>query len=689
MKHLPKFLLVFLIVSLVLTGSVEIPRVKGQVQSVFGKSDLAEADWVTLELKRPYGFRGEQINLTAVTNYDSVVVEIYLPNSNLWQNDTYNANESRLINIAAQAPFGEYHIVGKIPNAMTGVWFSVVDDENFQATSLPFEKVHKNVTYWVFGNKTLAIVYREQRLSIHIPDLPSAVSINCFNNSDIFVARFSSAVVDVDLSLVFVHGGAKLVINGTSDSQKDFSFQFYSPMQIKKWYNRIKIQKEGLMGTVPNSLFFDWTDFVKVKEHLSYNYTTHTLTVHDVPQTFRLDPSFGVTTEAPTLGSYINNEVKGIHASPASDGTADSITIWLGTFSGSAFAVKCALYEYAASGTTPLIENGVTEERIFGQETHGWQTFNFEGTKPSISAEDEYWIVAWGNGTNYIDLRYETGASGIGFHKQATYDGFPDPITVYTGTREHSVFCNYTTTGEEKNFFGSIQPQYSIGRALSWSFNRYATVTQQFTVTQAATWTFNLYSLITETFTIDNLRAIEFSLYKAILPAWTITEAAAWQFNLFATVNPTFTVLSTAQFIEAGILNFYGAITQTFTLNFLKAVTFSRYVTLSPTFTIESTVLTGAFLNFWGSIIERFTVANQKTVVWTLQSLVSPELVVESVVQAFQPGLIYIYGVINFVQRVRGWTTLPVPELDVALALAAISFILAIISLALLVTKKD
>ncbi|MCK4435112.1 hypothetical protein KAU92_06440, partial [Candidatus Bathyarchaeota archaeon] len=233
MKYANLILLVFLIASLVATTWVQIPPVKAQEPLFY---------YVNLDLKRPYGFRGEQINLTALTNYDSVVVEIYLPNLNLWKNETYLANETRLTNIAGQAPFGEYRIIGKIPNSSHTIWFSVVDGENFQATSFPFLKVHKDIEYYVFGNKTLAMVYGEQRLSVHLPDLPSGVSINCYNNSDIFVARFKDDFlgINIDLSLVFVHEGAKLVLNGTSDVDS-FSFKFYSPRQIKKFFDKIKV----------------------------------------------------------------------------------------------------------------------------------------------------------------------------------------------------------------------------------------------------------------------------------------------------------------------------------------------------------------------------------------------------------------------------------------------------------------
>jgi len=73
-----------------------------------------------------------------------------------------------------------------------------------------------------------------------------------------------------------------------------------------------------------------------------------------------------------------------------------------------------------------------------------------------------------------------------------------------------SIYCTYTpSAGETKNFFGSINLQFSVIHEKTVSFNRYSAINPTFTVNGVAEFVtgqiLNLFGSITETFTIDSL----------------------------------------------------------------------------------------------------------------------------------------------------------------------------------------
>lgn len=396
--------------------------------------------WLNLELKRPYGFRGESINLTAQTDYESVVIEFYLPNENLWKNQTWSANESRLINVPLVAPLGEYRIVGKVPNAYTTVWFTLVDSENFQATSFPYNKTHKDIQYNIFGNRTLRVSYQEQELSVHLPQLPAAVTVNCFNNSDIFVARFQSAVVDIDLSLVFVYEGAKLVINGTKETEGNFSFSFYSPRQIKNFFKRIQLTTNQVFGNNPD-LFFDWGDFIKAKEHFSYNETTHILTVHNVPKTFRLDPTFGYTNAGASYNS-MGNTIRGSVFTVLSgivgiDVITHNIT-WYGRYRNvQTAAAKCMIHK--ASDLSFVAET----EEIVGGSSVQWNTHDF-ASPVTLQSDTTYILTVWGE-SSQGRVYYDSGDTNQGVSQSLTYNTAPNPLDPTYDNNKYSIYAFFNS----------------------------------------------------------------------------------------------------------------------------------------------------------------------------------------------------------------------------------------------------
>lgn len=465
MKKLFPLFLLFLIVSLSLP--LFIPKIEGQILNDY---------WINLELDQVYGFRGEQINITAQTNHENVTVLIYDPLETLVYNNTWIANETRTIPISQTALFGEYRINGLITNKTQEKWFNVVDKENFQSVTFPFIRSHKGIEYSVFANKTLIMNVENQKLSVHLPDLPSGVTVNCFNNSDIFVARFKSGVIDIDLSLVFVRQGAKLVINGTSDSQKDFKFKFYSPKQIKKFAQKIELLRENVVGNDPNALIFDWSDFVKAKEHLEYNHTTHTLTVKNVPQTFKLDPMFGKDDIGGTTDwSPGPNYIWGTKFTLSEAGDITNIGCYLfGT--GTA---KCMIY-VDSSGYPGAYKTVSSEVSL----PSGWNWVDFS-TSVSLTADD-YWLFSWvkdGAG----DMKYDAGSTNQSCSKWRAYGTPPDPFPSGAAfyDREYSIYANYTVAGE---FTYTLQETFNFSSSMNQYKEKLYTQTQTVNFSESLIW---------------------------------------------------------------------------------------------------------------------------------------------------------------------------------------------------------
>lgn len=150
-----------------------------------------------------------------------------------------------------------------------------------------------------------------------------------------------------------------------------------------------------------------------------------------------LDPKFGCDTEG---GTSINNEdqIVGIIATCPESGVADSISVYLGVTGD--HHCKCALYD--SSGN--LITNGVTEEKVVGSITD-WITFNFVGTKPTLSAQD-YIIVVWAESAAGSFLVYWDAEVGKGRLQNQTYNSFPDPVSFTTDNYKRSIYCTYTTS---------------------------------------------------------------------------------------------------------------------------------------------------------------------------------------------------------------------------------------------------
>ena len=180
--------------------------------------------------------------------------------------------------------------------------------------------------------------------------------------------------------------------------------------------------------------------------------------------------------------------------------------------------------------------------------------------------------------------------------------------------------------------------------------------------------------------------AQEKSFYGVINSQFTINHASTCTFNLYSTLNPTFTISSI--FTSGAILNFFGSITETITINYLKAVSFNRESIINEIFTVTGTYTSGTFLEFFGSIIQQFTVTTTKAFSFTRYALINEIFIIHGQIE--MPGLLNIYGIINLVFDIVGYSPIAAPlTIDVVLGIAAIGFIIAIVALAVAINKKD
>jgi len=146
-----------------------------------------------------------------------------------------------------------------------------------------------------------------------------------------------------------------------------------------------------------------------------------------------VDPNFGYETEGAS-NIDILNYIRCYSATPASGGTADSITASIHSYTSGA-KVKCALYDQI--GNYNLLSPQVEEKTLSAIE---WVTFNIT-SGPSISTQ-AYFIAAWG-GIQDVRIHYDSGGSGNRV-KSTTYNGWPNPLYGSASTDKYSIYCAYT-----------------------------------------------------------------------------------------------------------------------------------------------------------------------------------------------------------------------------------------------------
>lgn len=361
---------------------------------------------VLLDIDKVYHARGEQFTLTTYSDVTSEInVRVYDPDQILMYDKVWNS-ETRTLPIAADAKYGDYFIEASVFNGdfTHEKWLTVVDDGNFTVASLPWSRTHKNVTYTVYSDRRLVMERGEQQLTLRLPDLPN-VSITPYVNQDMFVARLQSGVIDIDLVFVFVAKGIKLVIRGKSDGPRTtFKFKLASSHNLVKWARHLSLQQPNKIGFVPWALKFDWRDLAKAWSHITYDAATQTVTVHDVPQTFQLDPTFGEEGDGDGDWNFNANLKYGTIFTLTEDGDITNISARMTNRFGSGEYAKCMIYNESGGDPNAL---QATSAELEGDDAIGWDNFV---TTQSLTAAD-YCLAVFSDSGNGIRRQYEA-ASG-------------------------------------------------------------------------------------------------------------------------------------------------------------------------------------------------------------------------------------------------------------------------------------
>jgi len=317
-----------------------------------------------------------------------------------------------------------------------------------------------------------------------------------------------------------------------------------------------------------------------------------------------VDPTFGYETQGSSLDGLWDLDCLfgSLHTSPADADTADSISVCCKTLSGT-YNFKGVI---ALHSTLNIISNGITDSTTF-TNVKQFYTASYS-TPPSLSPNTAYVLMAVGD-YNGAQLFYDTGDADQG-HEDSTnsYASPTNPTDATHNTDKFSIYCTYSAgEGETKNFYGTINQQFSVSSARSTSFTRYSTITSQFTINHLNDYSFSLYSLINPTFTITHLNSYDFSLYSQITQQFSIAELNGFGFNVYGLVNPTFTI------------------------NHERAWTFNLFGTVTQSFAIESTLetITGTVLDLWGSITQQFSITTKKSAAFTIFGRVESYFAIE------------------------------------------------------------
>ena len=146
----------------------------------------------------------------------------------------------------------------------------------------------------------------------------------------------------------------------------------------------------------------------------------------------------------------IENQIIGLVAAPPSDGTADSVSVYLQLGGSLVIAtVNCALYDRDSADA--LLDT--TDERtvaIGDPDDDTWYDFVFGGGGPSLSAGRRYLISAWSTASALysVQLWMKDPSTGDQVAVDAeTYGGWPDPLAaVNLSNRCVAIYCYYTET---------------------------------------------------------------------------------------------------------------------------------------------------------------------------------------------------------------------------------------------------
>ena len=153
--------------------------------------------------------------------------------------------------------------------------------------------------------------------------------------------------------------------------------------------------------------------------------------------------TFGDTTEHASASGFEEDLVGLKGVSPASNGTATSITAFIAIYSGTPTGkVKAALYDEADDSLVAQ----TAEKDVTYSESFTWETFTFSEGVDVYSAKSYYIVVFNDTVANNPRLAVTTTAGSYKRinHNGLTYPTFSDPIVPVVNNGSGSIYCTYT-----------------------------------------------------------------------------------------------------------------------------------------------------------------------------------------------------------------------------------------------------
>jgi len=376
--------------------------------------------------------------------------------------------------------------------------------------------------------------------------------------------------VNIDVNLIFVHAGAKLVINGTMQGGfSSFRFPFVSPQQIKSCLDGFSIRTPQTIGIDPIPLYFDWGDLIRAGEHISYDPETHILTVFNVPQTFILDPIIGNAEIENDSEGYENYDEGNRHQVIHGDGNITSFSIRCRVTSGSD-DIGVAIYnDNASHNPWQLLWN---DSRTISHTSFRWENFT---VSPQVQVTNATYLHLLHNKESLVEVQ------------QNATEGEADPESVYDFRTYAMPFLNpFPVTHSDHAYMFSIYCNYTVSGAQAFSY----VLSETLAITGATVLGIEKAFSGTNTGTISDLLlyGVE-AIFTNNNPVASSDSLLMLQEKLFGLDNPTILTATSILGVEATFVSF--TIWETFTI--LSEMSFAEVaeITLTDVIGIASLAL--------------------------------------------------------------------------------------------------
>ncbi|KYK22868.1 hypothetical protein AYK21_03435 [Thermoplasmatales archaeon SG8-52-2] len=175
----------------------------------------------------------------------------------------------------------------------------------------------------------------------------------------------------------------------------------------------------------------------------------------------------------------IKDNISGSNFTCFVNGTAESISAYIQTNQTPNAKTKCIIYR---ENDSKLI--GTTEEKIISTgDEPDWITYNFTGTKPSLTTNAKYILSFWSNDTCYLYYDNVTD-DRIGRYNSTIYGSSPSSISWDDNDSNlYSIYCTYSTVPEIISVTNSPDPiGFGYNTTISAEIEHYYTLVDNITV---------------------------------------------------------------------------------------------------------------------------------------------------------------------------------------------------------------